>query len=62
MSRHAKVRALSWLEELRLFRTTLGNYADGAMAMQRAYGDAVRIRLPGPGIHLFHPRHVDHVL
>lgn len=38
------------------------NYAEGNLALFRRYGDVVRVRLPGPAVCFFRPRHVRHVL
>lgn len=58
----ATLRSLSWLEEVRYFPLNARNYAETAVLMHRAFGEAMRVRLPDRATHLFHPKMVDHVL
>ena len=57
-----RAASLSWPQELSAFAGMIRNYSDAALVLQRTYGDVVRVRLPFPAVHFFHPRHVDHVL
>jgi enediyne biosynthesis protein E7 len=57
-----QVRSPRGLRELHYLKRNLQHYAEAALEMLHEFGDVVRARVPTRGIHLFHPRHVKHVL